>query len=75
MCVPARVGWLVSVVVSIELHNGALFVLLRRGHLVVAMVGLVLWFGRYLVLFETWRRGIGLLWSCLVACTWSGRIF
>ena len=41
-----RVGWSVSVVVSIELRNRALFVELYRGHLlVVVVVGSVLWFG------------------------------
>ena len=44
MCVLGHVGWLVIniVVVSIELRSRALFVVLRRGHLVVAVVGSVL---------------------------------
>ena len=71
-----HVGWLVNVVVSIGLHSRALFVVLCRGHLGVAVVlGSVLWFGRYLLLFGTLRRGIGALWWCSVACTWLGWIF
>ena len=71
-----HVGWSVSVVVSIELRNRALFVGLYRGYLlVVVVVGSVLWFGRYLPLFETWRYGIGVLWWRLVACTYLGLVF
>ena len=71
-----HVGWLVNVVVSIGLHSRTLFVVLCRGHLVVAVVvGSLLWFGRYLLLFGTWHHGIGALWWCSVACTWSGWIF
>ena len=54
-----HVGWLVIVVVSIELHSPALFAVLRHGHSVVAVV--LVWFGECLLLFGTCYREIVVL--------------
>ena len=49
---------------SIELHVQTLFVLLRRGHFVLAVVGVVVVCCAqylYILLFGTWCRGIEVL--------------
>ena len=70
-------GW-GRVVVRTELHDQILFVLPRRGHYVLAVVGVMVWFGQYICCCSkhgSYRcRGIEVLWLCSVVCTWLGRV-